>query len=36
MKLYTNYPYNFFTQTTQVVADLAKVQLEVVIVSKEE
>jgi len=36
MKLYTNTPFNFFTQTTQIIADLAKVQVELVIVSKEE
>ena len=36
MKLYTNTPFNFFTQTTLVVADMAKVQVEVVVVSKEE
>ena len=36
MKIYTNYPFNFFTQTTQIIADLAKVPVEVVVVSKEE
>lgn len=36
MKIYTNYPFNFFTQTTQIVADMAKVPVEVVVVSKEE
>jgi len=36
MKLYTNTPFNFFTQTTMVIADLAKVQVELVCVSKEQ
>ena len=36
MKIYTNYPFNFLTQTTQIIADLAKVPVEVVVVSKEE
>ena len=34
MKLYTNYPTNFFTQTCLVVADMCKVPVEMVVVSE--
>jgi glutathione S-transferase len=36
MKLYTNSPFNFFCQATQVVADMADVPYELVVVSEEE
>ena len=36
MKLYTNTPYNLLTQTTQIVAELAKVKVDLVIVSEEQ
>jgi len=36
MKLYTNTPFNLFTQSTMVVADMAKVPVELVVVSKEQ
>ena len=36
MKLYTNYPFNFFTQTALIVADMAKVPVEMVVVSAED
>lgn len=36
MKLYTQTPYNLLTQTTQIVAEMAKVNVETVIVSEEQ
>ena len=36
MKIYTNYPWNFFTQQTLIVADMAKVQPEMIVVSEED
>jgi hypothetical protein len=35
MKLYTQTPYNLLTQTTQIVAEMARVNVETVIVSEE-
>lgn len=36
MKIYTNYPANFFTQAAMVVADMARVPVQMVVVSAEE
>lgn len=36
MKLYTNYPTNFFTQTCLIVADMCRVPVEMVVVSEED
>lgn len=36
MKLYTNTPFNLFTQATQIVAEMARVNVELVLVSEEQ